>query len=883
MKVTYDEKIDWIDFYSHYLQDFHVESDTQAKALCPFHEDHKPSLSLNLINGLWNCFGCGAKGNAVTFLMRIEHITAKEAYQKLLKIAQIDASGDLTYTIQDYAQEKQLPERFLLSIGVKGSAKNGITMEYLSEDGKLLCERRRFHPLSNTRFAWEKGAKISPYGLWMLKDFQEKGYIILVEGESDAQTLWFHKIPALGIPGATTFKDEWVQYLRGFKEVYIFQEPDEGGSAFVRKILKSLKKDSKYNAKTYIITLDGYKDVSDLHILCTETEFAEELQSAIELARPLDIGDIVNDVEIPNAPVRATIPDGFRVTEDGILAMGPSKDGTEWEVISSTPILFTGRVLTVNGENFIEIVYRDINKKSWKTTSLPPSQLFITQNLVKLADLGISVGSWNASLIAKFLQKTWELNAPALPTKIGVEHLGWTPESNKFILPQLIKNDDEIVIIPPNGMEKIVEAYSQRGTLEEWTSFMEEHRKNHTFRFMLSVSFTAPLVYILGRRTISLHLWGRSRSGKTAALKAALSVWGDPNQLMATFYGTKVGFERLLAFHHNLPVGLDERQIIGGSSQEFIETLIYIFGEGKGKQRGNMGGGMQNVVEWSTVVFTTGEQPIVTGTAAYEGVGTRILEIKGKPTEDEMDAIKIHEFVREQYGTAGVNYIKNLMQFIEDNGIDTLRSLESKIQKPLLEKYSEDHTGAEISNIALISLADALASHWIFNKTLDEAIEEAIQLAEIIIQERESQSYDPVYKTYSMLISYFTSNIQQFVKDINGDYYEGKGPIMGLVRGNSFFVFPNVLEEALKKLDMANTEWVLQEMQERGWIVTKTEKKNGKEYVVRSQVKWIKGRASRVIQIINTLNDEAIRSEYEGEYIPLPESDEDKDGLDIEF
>jgi DNA primase len=32
--------------------------------LCPFHADKNPSLSINTAKNLWQCFGCGAAGDA---------------------------------------------------------------------------------------------------------------------------------------------------------------------------------------------------------------------------------------------------------------------------------------------------------------------------------------------------------------------------------------------------------------------------------------------------------------------------------------------------------------------------------------------------------------------------------------------------------------------------------------------------------------------------------------------------------------------------------------------------------------------------------------------------------------------------------------------------
>jgi hypothetical protein len=83
----------------------------------------------------------------------------------------------------------------------------------------------------------------------------------LVEGESDCHTLWYHGIPALGIPGATNWKDEWAKYLDGFETIYMVIEPDKGGEASLKWISKS-----KLRNKIRLLKLEPYKDPSELHI-----------------------------------------------------------------------------------------------------------------------------------------------------------------------------------------------------------------------------------------------------------------------------------------------------------------------------------------------------------------------------------------------------------------------------------------------------------------------------------------------------------------------------------------------------------------------------------------------------------------------------------------
>jgi DNA primase len=48
-------------------------------ALCPFHEDHKPSFVVFPKTRQFHCFGCGAHGDVLTFLMKVEGLTFPEA------------------------------------------------------------------------------------------------------------------------------------------------------------------------------------------------------------------------------------------------------------------------------------------------------------------------------------------------------------------------------------------------------------------------------------------------------------------------------------------------------------------------------------------------------------------------------------------------------------------------------------------------------------------------------------------------------------------------------------------------------------------------------------------------------------------------------------
>ena len=59
---------DYEELYSSYVGKFKItQKGRQATGLCPFHNDHHPSLSMNIETGCYFCHSCGAKGNAYQF------------------------------------------------------------------------------------------------------------------------------------------------------------------------------------------------------------------------------------------------------------------------------------------------------------------------------------------------------------------------------------------------------------------------------------------------------------------------------------------------------------------------------------------------------------------------------------------------------------------------------------------------------------------------------------------------------------------------------------------------------------------------------------------------------------------------------------------------
>lgn len=55
----------------------------EYKALCPFHDEKTPSFTVSPDKGFYHCFGCGAHGTALGFLMEHDHLSFPEAVEEL--------------------------------------------------------------------------------------------------------------------------------------------------------------------------------------------------------------------------------------------------------------------------------------------------------------------------------------------------------------------------------------------------------------------------------------------------------------------------------------------------------------------------------------------------------------------------------------------------------------------------------------------------------------------------------------------------------------------------------------------------------------------------------------------------------------------------------
>jgi DNA primase len=66
------------------------KSGSNHKGLCPFHDEKTPSFTIRPDKGFYKCFGCGAYGNAIDFLMQYENRPFPEAVEILAEMLRLE-------------------------------------------------------------------------------------------------------------------------------------------------------------------------------------------------------------------------------------------------------------------------------------------------------------------------------------------------------------------------------------------------------------------------------------------------------------------------------------------------------------------------------------------------------------------------------------------------------------------------------------------------------------------------------------------------------------------------------------------------------------------------------------------------------------------------
>lgn len=256
-------------FYGKYLPEVKKVGGSEYVALCPFHDDSKPSFNFNDLTGQYYCHGCGKKGDIIHFYGKIKSLNTKQDFGKIL-------SG----IANDFGIAYEEPHI------VK-------TYDYLDESGNLLFQVVRMEPKSfrqrrsdgNGGWKWNlNGTRRVLYNLPEVLGAQE---VLVVEGEKDADN-----VSALGFCATTSpmgtgkWLPEYGEALKD-KDVILIPDNDNQGREHMANVGASLKGVANSLKWLELPDLPSKGDVSDFISRYENKEEAlERISIMLESAEP---------------------------------------------------------------------------------------------------------------------------------------------------------------------------------------------------------------------------------------------------------------------------------------------------------------------------------------------------------------------------------------------------------------------------------------------------------------------------------------------------------------------------------------------------------------------------------------------------------------------
>ena len=340
----------------------------------------------------------------------------------------------------------------------------------------------------------------------------------------------------------------------------------------------------------------------------------------------------------------------------------------------------------------------------------------------KLASGGVHISPqrYGRDLFAAYL-KTF----PTKKRALCVDHVGW--HKHCFVTPNetIGGTDDEVVVYQSNRVGE--SAMSTKGSTEDWRSSVAALFTGNTrLVFATSLALAGPLVGFAGCGSGGTHFRGPSSIGKSTALKAAASVYGDPSKFMHEWRATTNGLEGIAVAHNDLVLILDE---INQADPREVGASAYLLANGQGKTRATRDGGARDTHRWQLLFATAGEQSLAAvmleaGKKSRAGQEIRLADIDADAgaglgifenlhafeSADKM-AQAIGEVTSRYHGAVGMGWLKLLVAKQE-----TIAAFVTDGIRQFVTEHAPKDASGQVLRVAqrfgLIATAGELATHY---------------------------------------------------------------------------------------------------------------------------------------------------------------------------
>lgn len=452
----------------------------------------------------------------------------------------------------------------------------------------------------------------------------------------------------------------------------------------------------------------------------------------------------------------------WRATDLGVTMQKFDGRGMPVQITACThPILPVEILKNVDtGEERVTLAY--FKYGGWNQVTVNREVCADNGSIVKiLSKIGIEVTSENAKFLVRYISDCIGMNPARLEPKRSINRLGWCGA-------EFMPYAEDIVYDGDKEYDPIFRNIHESGSFSVWKEHCSALRRNKINRLAFAASFGSALIEPLRILPFVFHVWsGESGTGKTVAIMAAMSIWGNPKMggLVKTMNTTKVGIMRTSAFLYSLPYAGDELQTMKDKWTTNFDQLIYQITEGIDRGRGRASGGVEETKTWHNSYLFTGEEPI-TKSNSRAGSKNRVIEIE---VEDKLieDGNYTVSLLTENYGHAG----KKLVTYLQgaDDG-----KLREEYKKYFDAMCKLDTTEKQAMAMSCILVADHILVDQIFT---DEA---PLQVADVKEYLRSAKEVDVSERSYQMVLNWIAKNPIRF-QNPNGDEQRNKGEVWGRI------------------------------------------------------------------------------------------------------
>ncbi|HED1779867.1 TPA: DUF927 domain-containing protein [Raoultella ornithinolytica] len=299
---------------------------------------------------------------------------------------------------------------------------------------------------------------------------------------------------------------------------------------------------------------------------------------------------------------------------------------------------------------------------------------------------------------------------------------GW--QCGAYIMPdgEIIGTPEQPVLF--NGRSSAASGYSTSGTVESWRESVGRLAfGNYSMMTGVAAALAAPLIGLAGADGFGIHLYEQSSAGKTTTANVASSLYGNPDVLRLTWYGTALGLANEAAAHNDALMPLDE--IGQGADPVEVYKSAYALFNGTGKLQGAKEGGNRDLKRWRTVAISTGEMDLETfiasaGRKAKAGQLVRLLNIPMRRAvrfhehangKHHADALK--DAYQHHHGVAGREWVKWLADH-QQEAVSAVRVTEERWRSLIPSDYGEQvhRVGARFAILEAALLLGNVITGW---------------------------------------------------------------------------------------------------------------------------------------------------------------------------